>query len=157
MPSLRHRRTLVLVASAAAALLAGGIAYAYYSAGVAPTGTGSAGAAANTSQDVTFGASTVSGLVPGGGPVDATVTFTNPNAYAVSHGAKTISVSSVSGPAGCATNAVALLSGTATLPAGVLAAGATTTVTVPVSMADSTTVDQTACAGASLTITYAAS
>ncbi len=157
MPTIRKRSTLVLVAGAAAALVASGIAYAYYTAGVASSGTGAASAAANTSLDITFGGSTVSGLVPGGSAVDATVTFTNPNAYAVGYGAKTIAVSSVTGPAGCATNAVAGLSGTGTLPAGVLAANGTTTVTVPVAMVDSTTVDQTACAGASLTITYSAS
>lgn len=157
MPRFRSRSALVLGAGVATAVLAGGIAYAYYLTGVASSGTGSATAAPNTSQDVTFGASTVSGLVPGGAAVNATVTFTNPNAHAVGYAAKTIAVSGVSGPTGCATNAVAQLSGTATLPAGVLPANGTTTVTVPVSMADSTTVDQTACAGATLTITYAAS
>jgi len=157
MPILRKRSTFVLAGGAAAALVAGGIAYAYYSTGVAPSGTGSATTATNNALDLTFGASTVSGLVPGGSAVNATVTFTNPNAYAVGHPAKTISVSGVSGPTGCASNAVALLGGTATLPAGTLQANGTKTVTVPVSMADSTTVDQTSCAGATLTITYAAS
>src|SRR5882724_4503105 len=98
MPTFRKRSTVVLVAAAATALAAGGFAYAYYLTGVASSGTGSATAAANTSQDVTFGASTVGGLVPGGSAVDATVTFTNPNPYSVSHAAKTLSVSTVSGP-----------------------------------------------------------
>ena len=157
MPKHRKRYSLILVVGTSTALAAGGLAYAYYLAGIASSGTGGATAAPNTAQLVTFGASTVSGLVPGGSSVDATVTFTNPNGYAVSYPAKSLAVSSVAGPAGCASNAVALLSGSATLPAGVLPANGTTTVTVPVSMADSTTVDQTACAGASLTITYAAS
>lgn len=151
------KRTMIVAASAATALTASGIAYAYYLAGVQGTGTGVATPGANGSLNVTWAATAISGLVPGGSAVDQTITFTNPNAYAVNYTAKSVAIDSVSGPTGCATNAVALLSGSATLPAGVLAAGDTTTVNVPISMADSTTVDQNACAGAALTINYTVS
>lgn len=151
------KRSMAVLASATAVITVSGIAYAYYLTDVAASGTGSASAAANNSLNITFAASTISGLVPGGSAQSTTVTFTNPNPYAVNYAGKTISVASVSGPTGCATNAVALLSGSAPLPAGVLAAGATTTVSVPVSMADSTTVDQSSCAGGTFTVTYSAS
>ncbi|HEU0131553.1 MAG TPA: hypothetical protein VFQ85_11255 [Mycobacteriales bacterium] len=151
------KRSLAVVATATAVVTAGGIAYAYYLTDVAASGTGSAAAAANNSASITFAASSITGLVPGGTAKSTTVTFTNPNPYAVNYAGKTISVSAVSGPAGCADNTVALLSGSAPLGAGILAAGASTTVSVPVSMADSASVDQTSCAGATLTVTYAAS
>lgn len=154
---LSSRKSIVGIGSAAAVVLVAGAASAYYLTSVSGSGTGTATPAANASAAITFSASTVSGLVPGGSAVSSTVTFTNPNSYAVNYPAKTIAVSSVSGPTGCADNTVALLSGSAALPAGILAAGASTTVSVPVSMADSTTVNQNACAGASLTVTYSAS
>jgi len=149
------KRTMIVAASAATALTVGSIAYAYYLTGVQGTGTGSATPAANDSLQVSWSGTAITGLVPGGSAINQTITFTNPNSYSVNYPAKSIAISSVSGPANCATNAVALLSGSATLPAGVLAGNGTTTVNVPISMADSTTVDQTACAGAPLTINYA--
>jgi hypothetical protein len=151
------KRTVALVGTGAIVVAAAGVAYANYAGSIVGTGTGTATAAANAALPITFAGSAISGLVPGGSAVSTTVTFTNPNAYAVSYPARTVAVSSVSGPAGCATNAIALLSGSANLPAGVLAAGATQTLSVPVSMADSITVDQTACAAAALDVTYAAS
>lgn len=152
-----HRKVVAALAGSIGAVLVAGVASAYYLTGIAGTGTGTATAAANTAADITFAASEVTGLVPGGSAVSATVTFTNPNPYAVSYAGRSVRVSGVSGPADCDDNDVALLSGTAALPAGVLAKGATTTVTVPVSMADSATVDQSGCAGAPLTVTYTAS
>ncbi|HEX8003370.1 MAG TPA: hypothetical protein VF519_11820 [Mycobacteriales bacterium] len=153
------KRTMFVAGSTAVVLAAAGIAYAYYAGSIAGTGTGTATPAANTSQAISFASSAISDLAPGT-TKNATVTFTNPNAWAVSYPERTVSVSSVTGPAGCLTNAVAGLSGSATLPAGVLAkngaAGSTVTVSVPVTMADSMDVDQTACAGANLVVTYAA-
>ena len=149
-------KQLVAAAAVAGAVAVSGIAYAYYASGVSGDGTGTATPAANAALDVDLtSGSAISGLVPGGAPVNTTVTLTNPNAYAVNIPAgKSISVSSVAGPAGCADNTVALLSGTAPIPAQVIAANGTTTVSVPVSMADSTTVNQNACAGSALTATY---
>ena len=151
------KRTMLVAASATTALTVGGIAYAYYLAGVQGTGTGSATPAPNTSLQVSWSAAAITGLVPGGSAVNQVITFTNPNSYSVNYSARSVEIAGVTGPTGCATNAVALLSGSATLPAGVLAGGATTTVNVPISMADSATVDQTACAGAPLTISYTVS
>ena len=149
------KRTVAVAGTAAVVMTAAGVAYAYYAGSIAGTGAGTATPAANTSVDITFAASAISDLAPGTSKT-TTVTFTNPNAWAVSYPARTVSVSSVTGPANCAPNAVALLSGSATLPAGVVAAGATKTLDIVVSMADSMTVDQTACAGAALAVTYAA-
>jgi hypothetical protein len=151
------KRTIAVAGSAAVVMTAAGVAFAYYTGSIAGTGTGTATPAANAAAAITFAGSSISGLVPGGSAVSTTVTFTNPNPYSVSYPARTVAVSSVSGPAGCATNAVAQLSGSASLPAGVLAGGASQTLSVPVSMADSISVDQTACAGAALIVTYAAS
>ncbi|HEV2891894.1 MAG TPA: hypothetical protein VGX28_16090 [Frankiaceae bacterium] len=150
------KKTVAVAGSAAFVVAAAGVAYAYYATSIVGSGTGTATPAVNAASPLTFASSAITGLVPGGSAVSTTVTFTNPNAYAVSFPARTVSVASVSGPAGCATNAVALLSGTANLTAGVLPANGSTTITVPVAMADSITVDQTACAGAALTVTYAA-
>lgn len=148
------KRTMTVAATTAAALTAAGIAYAYYAGNIAGTGVGTATPAANTSVNITFAGSSIS-MAPGQSAT-TTVTFTNPNAWAVNYPAKTVSVSTVAGPAGCLTNAVAQLSGSANLPAGVLAAGATRTLDIVVSMADSMDTDQTACAGQPLTVTYAA-
>jgi hypothetical protein len=150
------KRTVAIAGSTALALTAAGVAYAYYTGSIAGTGVGTATPAANTAAAITFAGSSISGLVPGGAPVNTTVTFTNPNAFSVSYPATTVSVSSVTGPAGCLTNAVAQLSGTANLAQGVLAANATRTLSVAVSMADDASTDQTACAGAALTVTYTA-
>lgn len=151
------KRTMIVAASAATALAVTGIAYAYYLAGVQGTGAGSATPAPNTSLQVSWSAAAITGLVPGGAAVNQVITFTNPNSYSVNYSGKSIAIDSVTGPVGCATNAVALLTGSASLPAGVLAGGATTTVNVPISMTDSATVDQTACAGSALTINYTVS
>jgi hypothetical protein len=150
------RKSVVAIGTTAALVAVTGIAYAYYATTVSGTGTGGASVASAAPAALTFAASTVTGLTPGG-TVNATVTFTNPNAFAVGYPAKTVAVQSVSGPTGCATNAVAKLSGSGSLIAGVLAAGGTVPVTVPVTMEDSLTVDQSSCAGGTFTITYSAS
>jgi hypothetical protein len=152
---ISNRKSVVAIGTTATLVLAAGVASAYYLTAVSGSGTGAATAAANTASALTFSASSVANLVPGQ-TVNSTVTFTNPNAYAVNYPGKTIAVSSVTGPVGCADNTVALLSGSAPLAAGILAAGGTTTVVVPVTMGDSTTVNQNSCAGGSFTITYSA-
>jgi hypothetical protein len=149
------KRSMTLVAATTAALTAAGVASAYYLTDLVATGTGAASTAANASASITWTTSSVTGLVPGGTAKTSTVTFTNPNAYAVNYASKTISVTSVSGATGCDL-ATSLIHGSAVLPAGVLAAGATTTLNVPISMDDSTTVDQTPCAGKTLTLGFAA-
>lgn len=149
------KRTLVAGVAATTVLTAGGIAYAWYAAGVAGSGSGSATPAANTAADVTFSASSVSGLVPGGSAVTTTVTPQNPNPYSVRIAAHTVSVASAAGGA-CSTDE-AQLSGTGTMAAQTIPANsAGTPFTIDVSMADSLTTDQTDCAGTALTVTYAA-
>jgi hypothetical protein len=151
------KRTMIVAAASATALTAGGIAYAWYAAGVAGTGTGSATPAANTAANVTFAAAAITGLVPGGSAVPATVTVHNPNPYSVHITSHPVSVTSASGT-GC-TSAQAQLSGSGTMPAQTIAASSDgpTTFTVNVSMADDPTMDQSSCAGTPLTVTYTAS
>lgn len=156
MLKLTSRKATVLIGTSAAVIAVTGAAYAYYVGAVNGSGTGTAATANTTVQNLTFAASPITGLVPGQSQV-TTVTLTNPNAFAVQYPGKTIAVSSVSGPTGCADNTVALLSGSAAWAGGVLAANATDTVNVTVAMADSTTVNQNACNNASFTITYSAS
>lgn len=156
MRKLTTRKATVLVGTGAAVTLLAGVAAAYYLGNVAGTGTGSAATANTTVQDLTFAGSAITGLVPGTSQI-TTITFTNPNNFAVSYPAKTIAVSSVSGPTGCADNTVALLSGSASWAGAVLPANGTATLPLTVSMADSLTVNQNACNNASFTITYSAS
>jgi len=149
------KRSVVLAASFAAVLTAGGIAYAWFSANVAGTGTGAATPADPTVADVTFSASSVSGLLPGGPSVTATVTPHNPNPFSVHITQKTVSVSSASG--GACSAAEAALSGSAVMVEQTIAAGADgTPFDIDVSMGE-TGASQDDCAGTPLTVTYSAS
>lgn len=149
------KRTTIVAASAATVMAASGIAYAWYSANVAGTGTGSATPANPTVADVTFSASSISGLLPGGAAVATTVTPANPNPYSVHITAKTVSVQSASG--GSCTTALAALSGSATMVEQTIPANSNgTPFTLDVSMGDTAT-NQDACKGQALTVTYAAS
>lgn len=156
MLKLTNRKATVLIGTSAALVAVAGAAYAYYVGAVNGTGTGSAATANTTVQNLTFAADAITGLVPGQSQ-DTTITLTNPNDFAVQYPAKTIAVSSVSGPTGCADNTVALLSGSANWAGGVLEANGTDTVTVTVEMEDSTSVNQNACNDAEFEITYSAS
>ena len=150
------------VATGAAILAGGGAAFAYLSetGHVSATGgTGTVTPSHGTSVSaITWSAGTATGLVPGSTSQNVTITLSDPNPYSVNIGSWTFAVSSVSGPTGCADNTVALLSGSATTPATfVVPTGVSTaTVTVPVTMADSTTIDQSKCIGAPLTVTFGA-
>jgi hypothetical protein len=154
MPRFR-KRTLVAVATFAAVGTAAGVAYAWYSANVAGTGTGSATPAAPTVQDVTFSASSITGLLPGGSAVSTTVTPHNPNPFSVHITARTVSVSSASG--GDCSAAEAALSGSATMVEQTIPASSDgIPFTLAVSMGE-TGASQDDCAGTALTVTYAAS
>jgi hypothetical protein len=144
-----------VIGGAALTIATAGVAYAYYTSTSSGSTTGSATAATSTIGAVTPTAATaITGLVPGGSAQNATVTLTNPNAFSVALAAgKSVGVSTVTGPVGCATNAVASLSGSVAIPAQTIPANGTTTVIVPVSMADAA-FDQTSCNGASFTVTY---
>jgi hypothetical protein len=156
MRKLNSRKASVLIGTTAAVTALAGVAYAYYSGAVNGSGTGSAATANTTVQNLTISASAITGLVPGTSQV-TTITLANPNSFAVSYPGKTIAVSSVSGPTGCADNLVALLSGSAPWAGGVVAHNASVTLPLTVTMADSTSVDQSACNNAAFTITYSAS
>ncbi|HWL38494.1 MAG TPA: hypothetical protein VNQ77_20065 [Frankiaceae bacterium] len=149
------KRTTIVAASAATVMAASGIAYAWYSANVAGTGTGSATPADPTVADVTFSASSISGLLPGGAAVTTTVTPSNPNPYSVHISEHTVSVSSASG--GDCDDSEASLSGSGTMVEQTIPANSTgTPFTIDVSMGDEA-FSQDDCAGQALTVTYAAS
>lgn len=149
------KRTLVFVASTAAVLTVAGVAYAWYGANVAGTGTGSATPASPTVADVTFGASSISGLLPGGPAVTTVVTPHNPNPFSVHITQQTVSVASATG--GACSAAEAALSGSATMAEQTIAAGADgVPFDLDVSMGE-TGASQDDCAGTALVVTYAAS
>lgn len=149
------KRSLSVIALGAAVLTIGGIAYAWYGANVAGTGTGSATPAAPTVQDVTFSASSVSGLLPGGAAVTTVVTPHNPNPFSVHIAQKTVSVASASG--GACSSAEAALSGSAVMVEQTIPANSDgTPFNLDVSMGE-TGGSQDDCAGTPLTVTYSAS
>lgn len=149
------KRSVVVGASLAVVLTASGIAYAWFSANVAGTGSGSATPGSPTVADVTFSASSVSGLLPGGPAVSATVTPHNPNPFSVHITQRTVSVSSASG--GACSAAEAALSGSATMVEQTIPANSDgTPFTIDVSMGE-TGASQDDCAGTALTVTYTAS
>jgi hypothetical protein len=155
MPSSLRKRSLLVVVPAAVVLALGGVAYAWFSANVAGTGTGSATPAAPTVSDVTFSASTVSGMLPGGAAVTTTVTPHNPNAFSVHIPQKTVTVASASG--GACSSAEAAMSGSAVMVAQTIPAGSDgIPFNLDVSMGE-TGASQDDCAGTPLTVTYAAS
>ena len=149
------KRYLSVIAFGAVVLTVGGVAYAWYSANVSGTGTGSATPAAPTVQDVTFSASSVSGLLPGGAPVSTTVKPHNPNPFSVHITQKTVSVASASG--GACSSAEAALTGSAVMVEQTIPANSDgTPFTLDVSMGE-TGASQDDCAGTPLTVTYSAS
>ena len=154
MPKLR-KRSLSVIVPAAVVLTLGGVAYAWYSAGVAGTGTGSATPAAPTVADVTFSTSTIAGMLPGGAAQSTTVTPHNPNPFSVHITQKTVTVASASG--GACSTAEAALSGSAVMVEQTIPANADgVPFTLDVSMGD-TGSSQDDCAGTPLTVTYSAS
>jgi hypothetical protein len=157
MSSNNRKKKVVVGAALGVFAFTGGIAIAYYNADIADSSNaGSASVAANQAQNIVATLGTAAtGLVPGGPASTLSVTLTNGNDYAVGVDAKTLSLDLAkltSSLPGC-TNANALLSAApVTGYSNVFAAKGTATVTFDVSMADSTTVDQTPCAGATFTI-----
>lgn len=157
---MRKINKIAVALGTGAVLVAGsGAAFAYLTETGAVSATGDTGTvtpSAGTPTNLTWSAGTATGLVPGGSAQDVTITVSNSNTYSVNIGAWKFAVASVSGPTNCASNTVAQLSGSATTTAPfVVPAGGTNTVTVPVSMADDPTHDQSACL-APLTVTFAA-
>jgi hypothetical protein len=155
------KRTMIVAAASAAALTAGGIAYAYYNASVSGSGSGSATAANSTILDVvpstTAGPTSITGLVPGGSSKTSTVTLKNSNAFSVHVPAGSVTVSGMTaGPTDCDTLTLSGISGSGSYIEQTIAAGGTVPVTVTVSMADLAT-NQTPCNGGSFTLTYTAS
>lgn len=158
-----NKRTMVMAGTAAAVVATASIAYAYYAATVSGSGSGSAATANTTIADVqpitsgTGAPSAISDLVPGTSKT-ATVTLKNTNTFAVRIPATTVSVTGMTGtmPADCDTINKAGITGSGSVPAQSIIAGGTVAVTVTVSMADSTTLDQSACNNKSFNLTYTA-
>jgi hypothetical protein len=156
---ISKKQKATIVGGTVAALVMGGAAFAYWTAG----GSGSATAKADAAvSDLSLATSTISGLVPGA-TVTVPVTATNPNATTsvaiktLTAGAvtsdKTACTALIAAP-GTAVTAVA----TATSPAAVVAPNGGTAVvgSVDVTMANSATVDQSSCKGATFTVALTA-
>ena len=163
---MKHSKKVVAALGAGAiAVLATGVAYAYYTAGI--TGSSVAGATQSSTgaSNVTVSlSSAASNLVPGSSAKSLVVTLTNNNAYYVNVTGKTLtldfahmtsSVGATCTPASGHGNDVALLSASpqSAPTASIAGSGGTATVTFnDVAEDNSATVDQTPCVGATYTI-----
>lgn len=110
-------KKVAVVAVAVGAMVAGGVAWAYWSA----SGSGSASATALTAQNVTVAASTgTADLYPGFTAGDVSFTLTNPNPYQVTFSSMTPGTITSSDPTNCpSTNVtVAPASGLSIVAAG---------------------------------------
>ena len=155
-----RKRVVVVVAAAMALALGGGVAYAYWTAG--GSGNGTAAVASGSTDVVVVQDSTVTGLTPGGSPQELNGHFTNTNTAAVhvaSLGA-TVSIDTVHAAAGClaADFALANFPIVPTLGWDVATNGSTTwgDATTTIALTDTPSVNQDACKGATVTLTYAA-
>lgn len=160
---MSSNRTKKVVALAALGVFAftGGIAIAYYTTDIDVTAaTGTATVAPNQASNIvaTFvPGSGPTALVPGAPAQPFVLNLRNDNSYAVAVDGDPLSLdfaNMTSTVPGC-TNAVALLSAADVSLTGadaVFDAGVSRDVTFAVAMANSTTVDQTPCAGATFTI-----
>ena len=144
------KKTKIAIVTAALVIGASGTAYAYWT----QAGTGTGGGTTGTNAAVTaLQSSTVSNLYPGNTQALAG-TFTNPNPGAVTVGAVTATVTT--GAPGTCLAAWYVISGSDSEAPHVLPAGAGGTWSgLSVTMTNNLTVNQDACKGVAITITYA--
>ena len=145
------RSKKIAIVTAALVLGVGGTAYAYWTQMGAGTGTAATGDTVAVTVKQT---STITGLFPGGTPVALAGNFDNPNTSAVTVGAVSATVTGTS-KAGCDAAWYAI-GGTGSPSTQVLASGngvgAWSGLTIALK---NESVNQDACKGASVTITYA--
>jgi hypothetical protein len=154
---IRNRKKVVVAATLGLLAFSSGLAAAYYNATISSTSLagGATTAPATPANIVATLGSAATGLVPGAAPVPLEVTLTNPNSHSVGIAGRvlTLDMANLVASRPECTPGEALLSAAPSAPVNhVFPAGGTHTVTFQVSMADSLTVDQTDCAGASFTI-----
>ncbi len=149
----RMTRTGYVIAgtTAAALVLGGGIAVAYWTS----SGTGTGTAAAGTTSAVTIAQTgSITGLYPGGDPATISIDITNPDASAVTIANVAATVSGTN-KTGC-TAADFTISGNA-WDGGTIAGGATQSASdATIAMVNATT-SQDACKGATVNLAFAAS
>ena len=146
------RSKKIAIVTAALMLGIGGTAYAYWTQMGAGTGAADTG---NTSAVTVTQTSTITGLYPGGTPVALAGKFNNPNASAVKVGVVTATVTETD-KAGCQAGWYKI-SGTATPASQELASGNEVGgwTGLNIALENLASVNQDACKGAKITITYA--
>lgn len=151
-----NKRTKVLAGGIALAVVAGGGAYAYWTA----PGSGSGSASTDTTVPLTVQQTTPTSKIYPGGSVALAGTVTNPNPGPVRAGSVTvtgITVDTVSAAAGCLATDYTV-SGTAAVNADVAGGSGTSPWSgLSLNMANSATLSQDACKNAVVTIAYAVS
>lgn len=147
------RKRLVAIITVALLLTGGGVAFAYWTATGAGTGSATTG---TTSAIIVNQTSTVTGLTPDGTPAALSGTFTNNNSAPVAITGVTAAVTATS-ISGCLTSWYSI-AGTITPSASQIAVGTVTTWSgATVQLVNSATVDQSICKTATITITYTVS
>ncbi|HEU0131551.1 MAG TPA: hypothetical protein VFQ85_11245 [Mycobacteriales bacterium] len=152
MNATARRVAVPLIGTAVVTVTLAGVATGYYRSVIAPTGTGSAGAANVTAPTFTVTGTVSTGLYPGGPGATMTVTVANPNTRPIAvqslASAGTVTVSGASGT--CTTTGLSVASAPTGLPATV-GAGSTVTLTLTGAVTMGLTADS-GCQGASFTI-----
>lgn len=153
MQRLNKTGYVIAGATAAAVLVGGGAAFAYWTSNGSGTGTATTGT--TTAVTITQVAPAITGLYPDGPAQDVNIEITNPDASDVLIGAITTAVSSTSNPACTAADfdVVSLYAG-GTIPGGdTVSAPAAATI----QMIDRPTVDQDDCKGVTVNLSFTAS
>jgi hypothetical protein len=142
----------VAVGTAAAVVLAAGVASAYYLTAVAPTGTGTA-ATANGTVTLAITGSSTAALYPGGPAGSVTVTVANTFTRPVTVNALQAGTPVITNAPGCTDADLSLTAPTSGLPLVVAASSTSVPTTLPgvVSMGTNA---QSACQGATITIPF---
>jgi len=153
------RRGIKVVAVAAALVVAGGAAFAYWTAGGSGTGSATTG---NTSPVTVVQTSPVTGLAPGVGAQILSGTFNNPNSGPAYVGTVTVSIASVvkavGAPAGtCDGTDYTLSSNPLAYNAEVVAADTSTWTGPAIAFNNKPTTNQDACKGATVNLAYTVS
>jgi hypothetical protein len=153
MSKLSHKKKIAALAAAVVVAAGAGAAYAYWTQGGA--GTGSATTGTTTAVVVNQTNAAVTGLFPGGPAGALSGNFNNPNSGPVAIGVVTASVTATSVPA-CDATWYEIV-GTATPASQTLASGSGvgSWSGLSVRLNNDLAVNQDACKGASITITYA--
>lgn len=150
MPSLRPNKKIAVLGTICLLMAAGG-AYAYWTQGGTGSGTSTTGTTATLTIVQT---STITGLAPGAPAQELTGTITNPNDATVQVTSVTAALSPTGLPTGCTTADYVINDAVGTVADGNLVKNESTTWSGPAIQMVDTGVNQDACKGATVTVTY---